>query len=93
LTKQNDRYGMTPIQSWGVDVRSDGDNSAITRRAFLQASGMLAMTPALAHADATAADVEAARHFDFLHGQWNVVHRKLKQRLAGSKEWTEFQVL
>jgi hypothetical protein len=25
--------------------------------------------------------------FDFLHGTWRVVHRKLRERLAGCEEW------
>lgn len=37
-----------------------------------------------------AAENGEARRFDFLHGRWNVVHRKLKERLADSKEWFEF---
>lgn len=28
--------------------------------------------------------------FDFLHGRWNVLHRRLKGRLVGSGEWEEF---
>lgn len=31
-----------------------------------------------------------ARGFDFLLGSWRVAHRRLKARLAGSKEWEEF---
>src|SRR4051794_17039770 len=31
-----------------------------------------------------------AHGFDFLIGRWNVVHRRLKQRLAGSSDWEEF---
>lgn len=31
-----------------------------------------------------------AEGFDFLHGAWNVRHRKLRNRLAGSREWFEF---
>jgi hypothetical protein len=71
-------------------VRSDEDNSAISRRAFLQTSGALAIATALLNSDATASAMEETRRFDFLHGRWNVVHRKLKQRLAGSNEWIEF---
>ena len=37
-----------------------------------------------------AAENPEARRFDFLHGKWAVTHRKLKDRLAGSKEWIEF---
>ncbi len=29
--------------------------------------------------------------FDFLVGRWNVHHRRLKERLAGSHEWIEFE--
>jgi hypothetical protein len=32
----------------------------------------------------------AASDFDFLHGDWRVRHRKLKRRLAGCDDWTEF---
>ncbi len=28
-----------------------------------------------------------ARDFDFLHGQWHVTHRKLRERLAGCTDW------
>jgi hypothetical protein len=30
------------------------------------------------------------RDFDFLHGTWNVTHRKLRDRLAGCDQWDEF---
>ena len=30
------------------------------------------------------------RDFDFWHGGWNVHNRRLRKRLAGSKEWDEF---
>ena len=29
--------------------------------------------------------------FDFLVGEWQVHHRRLKERLAGNSEWIEFQ--
>jgi len=32
----------------------------------------------------------AVHDFDFLPGTWRVHHRRLKQRLAGSDEWEEF---
>ena len=32
-----------------------------------------------------------ARHFDFLHGSWLVHNRTLKERLAGSTEWEEWE--
>ena len=32
-----------------------------------------------------------ARDFDFLQGDWIIRHRRLKERLAGSTEWVEFE--
>lgn len=32
-----------------------------------------------------------ARDFDFLMGSWNVHNRRLRERLAGSDEWDEFE--
>ena len=33
----------------------------------------------------------AARDFDFLVGRWRVRHKRLKERLVGCDEWTEFE--
>ncbi|MBU1377913.1 MAG: DUF1579 domain-containing protein [Alphaproteobacteria bacterium] len=33
---------------------------------------------------------QAGGSFDFLHGRWSVIHRKLRARLAGSRDWFEF---
>lgn len=72
----------------------DAAEPLISRRALLTAGGVLAVTGALVKSHsaqaANAATEPAARGFDFLHGRWNVVHRKLKERLAGSDEWFEF---
>jgi len=38
----------------------------------------------------TAADTSGLHDFDFLIGEWRVHHRRLKQRLAGNREWVEF---
>ena len=34
---------------------------------------------------------EGAQDFDFLFGSWRVHNRRLRQRLAGSDEWEEFE--
>src|SRR5687768_10728760 len=66
-------------------------NSAISRRALIHAGGVLAVGAALAPVElAMAMENAEARRFDFLHGKWDVTHRKLKDRLAGSNEWIEF---
>ncbi len=36
------------------------------------------------------ANMTGLHDFDFLAGQWQVRHRRLKERLAGSQEWIEF---
>lgn len=33
---------------------------------------------------------EGARDFDFLHGEWQVAHRRLSRRLARDDTWVEF---
>jgi hypothetical protein len=83
---------VTDLQ--GGYVSFDGTNLFISRRelvqsgAVLAAAGLLA-SPLLTQA-AASTSISEARKFDFLHGRWNVVHRKLKERLAGSTEWFEF---
>jgi hypothetical protein len=43
-------------------------------------------------AGATAPDgASSAADFDFLIGEWSVLHRRLKRRLAGDSEWIEFR--
>jgi hypothetical protein len=34
--------------------------------------------------------VSSASDFDFLIGDWKVLHRRLKRRLAGATDWEEF---
>ncbi|MGH8212663.1 MAG: hypothetical protein ACREPP_05470 [Rhodanobacteraceae bacterium] len=54
------------------------------------ALGAASEIPACPNASATAA--HPGRHdFDFLVGHWSVRNRRLKQRLAGSHEWIEFE--
>jgi hypothetical protein len=35
-------------------------------------------------------DADHSRDFDFFVGSWKVRHRRLKERMAGSTEWVEF---
>jgi hypothetical protein len=58
------------------------------------------LTPALATSQPVASsggdmktqDAQSAPHdFDFLIGRWRVHHRRLKERLANSDEWIEFE--
>jgi hypothetical protein len=39
----------------------------------------------------TTAPSSAVHDFDFYMGKWHVHHRRLKERLAGSDEWEEFE--
>lgn len=41
-------------------------------------------------ADAQTATTDHSHDFDFLIGKWHVRHWRLKERLAGSHEWVEF---
>ena len=36
-------------------------------------------------------DVPGAHDFDFLHGSWNILSRRLSSRLTGSDDWEEFE--
>ena len=49
----------------------------------------LIVAASLAAAPALAAE-DHSHDFDFLIGKWNVHHSQLKDRLAGSHEWVEF---
>jgi hypothetical protein len=40
---------------------------------------------------AGAPNLTGLHDFDFLVGQWQVRHRRLKERLADSHEWVEFE--
>jgi hypothetical protein len=52
---------------------------------------MLTRTVSIAaYAGASMETGMGASDFDFLHGEWTVVHRRLKERLAGSNEWETF---
>jgi hypothetical protein len=50
-----------------------------------------AREPAKAECSSTSSATTSVQHdWDFLVGRWNVKHRRLKARLAGSTEWEEF---
>ena len=51
-------------------------------------AALLALT--LVACAATAQDLRGLHDFDFLVGDWQVHHRRLKTRLAGSTQWIEF---
>jgi hypothetical protein len=66
------------------------------RIAFVALALATGVTP-LAHASQDtpkplqgAADLSHLHDFDFLVGNWQVHHRKLKARLVGSNDWAEF---
>lgn len=64
----------------------------ISRRAALL-SALAASIAASAHAQTGGQNMTAEDHrhdWDWLVGSWNVRHRRLKQRLANSNEWDEF---
>lgn len=63
-------------------------------RAALLAALVATASPAWATQDnptaTKAQDLTHLHDFDFLRGDWTAHHRRLKERLAGSKEWIEF---
>src|SRR4051812_43201613 len=42
-------------------------------------------------AQTTPSNLSGLHDFDFLVGEWRVHNRRLKERLAGSNEWEEFE--
>jgi hypothetical protein len=85
-------------------ARDDGthnseEESRMNRKTQLAAAGLAASLGALSaahaaqdppHGKAATADPAGLHDFDFLKGEWRVHHRKLKDRLVGSREWIEF---
>src|SRR5215470_2226540 len=53
---------------------------------FAAVPGLIAVSSVAAGS----ADPHAPRDFDAFLGKWQVHHRRLKQRLAGSNDWEEF---
>lgn len=73
---------------FGLDARFE------SRRRFLAAAAGAAtcslVSPAFAFAPITAQASVHAQDWQWLVGSWDVWHRRLKDRLAGSDEWEEF---
>jgi len=67
-----------------------------TRSMRIALAVALSLAAPVGSAFAEAAPTEATavrdgqRDFDFMHGNWNIKLKRLKKRLAGSKEWEEF---
>jgi hypothetical protein len=62
-----------------------------SRSQFLAGSGSTLTIAAAAPAQLAATSVPGLDEFDFLVGQWHAHNLKLKQRLANSHEWIEFE--
>ena len=58
--------------------------------AILAASLLAAPATAAPATSGETAVTDHAHDFDFLIGKWNVRHHRLKERLAGSHEWVDF---
>jgi hypothetical protein len=81
---------------------ADIHDSGIHRSGFhaALALGLMALTmgmslpsnaaEAAAQIAQSAADLSGLHDFDFLAGEWRTHHRRLKERLASSHEWLEF---
>lgn len=64
-----------------------------TRRATVFAALAAGMNTASAHAqngEHMTTDTDHRHDWDWLVGDWNVRHRRLKQRLANANDWEEF---
>jgi hypothetical protein len=67
----------------------------VTLAAAMLAAVMGSIAPAYSSQDTpkptqAAANLTGLHDFDFLVGEWHVHHRRLKERLANSHEWLEF---
>jgi hypothetical protein len=62
----------------------------LSRRMALAMAAALPLTTALQPASAADDRSGQQRGFDFLAGDWRVLHRKLRKRLAGNREWFDF---
>src|SRR5262245_45578484 len=81
----------------GQDGRPEAEQASLTRRTLLGAFAATSAALAFPWSAQTRADSPAstelaprAHDWDWLVGNWNVWHRRLKERLASSNEWEEF---
>jgi hypothetical protein len=66
---------------------------SLTRRATIFGALAASMTNASAHAQNgghMTTETDHSHDWDWLVGEWNVRHRRLKQRLANANDWEEF---
>lgn len=71
-------------------MQHDVDRRKILQLSLLAgAAGLLPFGDALAVPEASKID-GVSHDFDFFVGSWAVKHRRLKQRLVGSRDWQEF---
>src|SRR5580704_14089642 len=95
------RNGVQALSRIGYRRNAKGGIVSIHRRSVMIALLSLCLAApgqlAEAHQDSgpamnqTDSAVPGLHDFDFLVGQWQAHHRKLKQRLANNHEWTEFE--
>lgn len=86
-----------PLKQWFVrepeTLRLKPTSRSLLRGTALSASTAAAtmlIPAAVTTSPGTATTGNGVHDFDFLHGHWNVKHRRLKARGAGSKEWVEY---
>ena len=60
------------------------------RREFMTHLAIAAGGMAVGVPGATSAGTDPARDWEWLSGNWDVWHSRLKERLAGSNDWQEF---
>ena len=66
-------------------------NLSVTRRQLVAGMAAGTMLPSLGRARVAATDPAARAHdWDWLIGNWDVWHRRLKERLANNHDWQEF---
>jgi hypothetical protein len=91
MTKRSERNSMSITDPPSQTRREIMAAMAVAGGAA--AFGMVGYAAAETRRNMTASDPQIARHahdWEWLVGSWDVWHRRLKERLAGSNEWDEF---